>query len=132
MLTRITACFLSLLFLMGSVFLPLGDFSLIRDLPKMYGSYEKLAAPEEVGVIDFIGDYLFAGKALLGHNKSDKPENSDISVQFQHSPSTVSFVYSKPELPYLYIKDFKITYTQSITSIETTDFHPELFRPPLV
>src|SRR5258708_11651192 len=132
MLRRITACFLSLFFLTGSVVLPLGDFSLVEDLPAMYHSYEKLATPEEVGVIDFIGDYLFAGKALFGHNKTDKPESSGMSVQFQHSPSAFNFLYSELELPDLVIKDFKITYKQSITPITTTDFQAELFRPPLV
>jgi hypothetical protein len=131
-LNRIIVCFLSFLFLTGSILLPLGDFSLMKDLPEMYQRYEKLAAPEEVGVIDFIGDYLFAGKALFGHNKTDRPESSDMSVQFQHSPSTSSFLYSNLELPNLFIRDLITSYTQSITLIETTDFHAELLRPPLV
>jgi len=117
---------------MSSVFLPLGDFSLMKDLPEMYRSYEKLAAPEEIGVMDFVGDYLFAGKALLGHNKTDKPESPDMSVQFQHSPSTSGFLYTRLQLPHLLIKDFKRAYTPSIVSIETAGFHAELLRPPLM
>ena len=131
MLRKITCCFLSCLFLVGSVFLPLCDFSLMSDIPKMYHSYQKLATPEETGVIDFVGDYLFAGKALLGHNKNDKSESSGISVQFQHAPAAFNFLYSKLELDYLSITDFKINHNQFQNQIETIEFHPELFRPPL-
>ncbi|WP_158992042.1 hypothetical protein [Mucilaginibacter sp. L196] len=98
----------------------------------MYQSYTKLANPEEVGIVDFVGDYLFAGRALLGHNKNDKSENSSTSVQFQHAPIGFNLVYSRAETVCILIKDFKITHSQFKNPIETTGYHPELFRPPLV
>jgi len=132
MLTKITACFFAALFLMGSTFLPLGDFSLMRDVPGMYRAYEKLAPADEIGIIDFVGDYLFAGKALLGHNKNDKAETAGLSVQFQHSPVGFNFLCSTIQLPYLLVQDFKIIHTLLINPVEISGFHPELFRPPLV
>ena len=131
MLRKIIAYFLTCLFLIGGAFLPLSDFSLIKDLPGMFHNYEKLATPEEVGVIDFIGDYLFAGKALLGHNKNDKPESSSTSVQFQHTPAGFNFLYSRFEAPYFSVKDLKVRHKQLRNPINTTEFHPTLFRPPL-
>ena len=129
---NITLCYLICVFLIGSSILPLGDFSLANDLPKMYQSYTKLANPEEVGIIDFVGDYLFAGKVLLGHNKKDKSENASTSIQFQHAPTGFNLVYGRVETICIFIKDFKITHNQLKNPIETTGFHPELFRPPLV
>ncbi|RKR84460.1 hypothetical protein BDD43_4698 [Mucilaginibacter gracilis] len=111
--------------------LPLGDFTLMSDLPRMYHNYEKLTKPEEAGLIDFIGDYLFAGKILLGHNKQDKPETPSTSVQFQHSPSAFNFLYSRLEVPFISIKVLKVSHTLLRIPISITDFHPELFRPPL-
>jgi hypothetical protein len=116
---------------MGSTLLPLSDFSLAGDIPHMYHSYEKIASGGDTGVIDFIGDYLLAGKALLGHNKKDKPESAGMSVQFQHSPASLSFLYNRIERLCISIKDFKIDHIQLKNPVATTDFHPELFRPPL-
>jgi hypothetical protein len=131
MLRKITAYFFACLFLTGSAFLPLCDFSLMNDIPNMYQSYQKLATPEENGIVDFIGDYLFAGKTLLGHNKNDKPESSALSVQFQHSPTVSSFFYYDLKLPHLFVKDFKILHTPLKNPTEVTAFYSELFRPPL-
>ena len=50
--------------------LPLGDFSLMKDIPGMYLEYQKVANHEDA--FDFIGDYLLHGKELLGHNKHNK------------------------------------------------------------
>jgi hypothetical protein len=122
---------LSYLFLMGSILLPLSDFSLASDIPNMYHSYEKIASRGDADIIDFIGDYLLAGKALLGHNKKDKPESAGMSVQFQHSPASLSFLYSRIESLGIAIKDFKIDHIRLKNTVATTDFHPELFRPPL-
>ncbi|WP_183575863.1 hypothetical protein HDF18_18325 [Mucilaginibacter sp. X5P1] len=116
---------------MGSIFLPLSDFSLAGDIPNMYHSYEKIASRGDADILDFIGDYLLAGKALLGHNKKDKPESAGMSVQFQHSPASMSFLYNRVESLCISIKDFKIDHTQLKNPVATTDFHPELFRPPL-
>ena len=66
--------------LTGGVVLPLGDFSLTRDLPEMYRSYSKITTPEELGVLDFIGDYLLHGKEMFGHNGHDKSQDGTNTV----------------------------------------------------
>jgi hypothetical protein len=58
--------------LTGSLTLPLGDFSLLRDISKMCQNYTKIISEAEMGVIDFIGDYLFYGKQIFGHNEHDE------------------------------------------------------------
>ena len=98
----------------------------------MYHSYEKLAAPDEAGIVDFIGDYVLAGKALLGHNKNDKPEKPGTSVQFQHPAAGFIFLYSKLELTCFFIKGLKVPHARVNDPIEVTMFYSELFRPPVV
>jgi hypothetical protein len=49
MIKRITCGFLASLFLTDSVLLPLGDFSLLRDIPKMYQNYTRITSQEEMG-----------------------------------------------------------------------------------
>ncbi|MHB8208180.1 hypothetical protein [Mucilaginibacter sp.] len=110
----------------------MGDFSLANDLPKMYQSYTKLTNSQEAGIIDFVGDYLFAGKVLLGHNKNDKSENSSTSIQFQHAPIGFNLVYRRVETVCVFIKYCKTNHKQIKNPLEITGFHPELFRPPLV
>jgi len=82
--------FLAFYLLAGSMVLPLGDFSLINDLPGMYHAYTEVSA-EKPDVIDFIGDYLLSGKELLGHNKHDASPKADGSTQFQHQ--AISLLY---------------------------------------
>jgi len=131
MLRKITAYGLACYFLLGSMLLPLGDFSLIRNLPQMYRAYQKLANPQEQGVIDFVGDYLLNGKTLLGHNRHDAPESSQSGVQFQHAASFCSIVAPQIQLTQVICIEQPVKYIQTGLPVNTSDFHPELFRPPL-
>ena len=131
MAKKALAYFFSFYFLLGSILLPLGDFSLIKDLPRMYHAYEKIADPNERGVADFIGDYLLGGKAIFGHNKNDIPENSQSNVQFQHAAGFCSIVSIQSQTITIIIADAVITQPDVFTPVNTSEFHNELFRPPL-
>lgn len=89
-ISLLLACF----FLTGNVILPLGDFSLMRDLPGMYRDYCKVKKGKP-DVVDFVGDYLLRGKDILGHNKNDLPVKQDGSLQFRHQPS-ISLYFTRP------------------------------------
>jgi hypothetical protein len=120
------ACF----FLAGSTLLPLGDFSLMRDIPSMYRSYCKVKAgrPDPV---DFIGDYLLGGKDLLGHNSHDTPAKSDNSLQFQHQAISFMVVLFYSKLPvFLFAKALDKPVVNHLLRL-TTDYNSPLFRPPL-
>jgi hypothetical protein len=130
-LRTIISFYFALLLLVSCIILPLGDFSLMNDLPGMYSNYKKLVPPAEAGIADFIGDYILGGKALLGHNKHDKAENSSNPVQFQHIPAGSYFLYSKFETLRILTEDIKTHYPSLKTINCFKAFHPELFRPPL-
>lgn len=131
MAKRTLAYFISFYFLLGSIVLPLGDFSLIRDLPQMYRAYEKLADPNECGIADFVGDYLLGGKVIFGHNKNDTPENGQSNVQFQHAAGFCSIVSIHSQTITTIVTDALINHTDIITPVNTSEFHNELLRPPL-
>lgn len=131
MAKKALAYFISFYFLLGSIVLPLGDFSLIRDLPRMYHAYEKLADPNDRSITDFIGDYLLGGKAIFGHNKNDIPETGKSAVQFQHAAGFCSIVSIHSQTITTIVVDAVITHPNVSTPINTSEFHNELLRPPL-
>ncbi|HAL82826.1 MAG TPA: hypothetical protein DCO83_11795 [Mucilaginibacter sp.] len=111
--------------------LPLGDFSLMRDIPKMYQNYTKVTPEEEMGVIDFVGDYLLYGKQIFGHNEHDKVPAKGDDVQFRHQASLLNVVFS--QIPFtLFIASFSILAHPSFSQVfYTSDYRNKLFRPPL-
>jgi hypothetical protein len=131
MFKRLISFFIACLFLGGSILLPLGDFSLMRDIPGMYHNYTKITTPEELSVIDFIGDYMLHGKELLNHNKHDKPQSTANNVQFQHQANQLNVVLStfhSSSQSFPVIRKKQNVYNKSMA---TSDYHQELFRPPL-
>jgi len=118
-------------FLATSIILPLGDFSLMKDLPRMYHNYTRITSPSEAGLIDFIGDYLLNGKDILGHNAHDKIPVKGNEVQFQHQASPLNVVFVKSVS--LVIMAGKLSFDHPIFNkqIKTSGYLNELFRPPL-
>ncbi|MCR8557382.1 hypothetical protein KXD93_07000 [Mucilaginibacter sp. BJC16-A38] len=131
MFKRITCGFLACLFLTGSLMLPLGDFSLLRDIPKMYQNYIKITSQEEADVIDFIGDYLMYGKQIFGHNEHDKTPDKGNEVQFQHQASPLNVLFSHSPVKVLIAPVAILTHSSFIPHFTTSDYCNELFRPPL-
>jgi hypothetical protein len=128
---RGVCCILACLFLTGSVIFPLGDFSLMRDIPKMYQNYSKVTCEEELGIIDFVGDYLLYGKQIFGHNEHDKAPAKGDEVQFQHQASPPNVVFSKLH-QILFIAPISIfPHPEFNPEFYTSDYRNKLFRPPL-
>lgn len=131
MLKRITCYFLACLFLASSTLLPLGDFSLLRDIPQMYHNYTKITTADEMGITDFIGDYLLHGKDIFGHNGNDKQQAGSNTVQFQHQANALNIVLAGHTLtPISTIETAKVRVLPT-QRFRTSDYHAELFRPPL-
>ena len=131
MLKKNTCLTIAFLFLAGSIMLPLGDFSLMRDLPSMYRNYTKITSSEEAGMVDFIGDYLLHGKEILGHNQHDKAPAKGSEVQFQHQASPLNVVFLKTSAAMAIAGELPPTHPTFNKSIKTSGYLNELFRPPL-
>jgi hypothetical protein len=127
MITLWMACF----FLMGSIFLPLGDFSLMRDIPAMYRNYSKIASPDELGVLDFIGDYLLHGKEFLGHNGHDKTQTPSNNVQFRHQANPLSIIFQTIPINVLFEPELKKNYRPCSKITIPAEYPETIYRPPL-
>ncbi|WP_299583980.1 hypothetical protein [Mucilaginibacter sp.] len=128
---KIICCFLACLFLISGVLLPLGDFTLLRDIPDMYRNYTKITSAEELSVIDFIGDYLMHGRELFGNNEHDKVPANGNSVQFQHRANPLSIIVIHLPVTLLAVPGSSIVHPQYHQSFSTSDYRNKLFRPPL-
>ncbi len=130
MLKSLITSFLACYFLLGSTILPLGDFSLMADLPSMYRSYSEITA-EKPDIIDFIGDYVMGGKELFGHNKHDAPLKPDGSTQFQHQAT--SFLYFTFISYQVHSKPQELLSKPIITAFMffPSDYQCKTFRPPI-
>ena len=116
--------------LFGSIVLPLGDFSLLNELPRMYRAYEKVVSPDEKGILDFVGDYLLNGKDLLGHNRYDQPSKPG-SMQFQHA-ATFAMISHQDEILSKPLLTESVSLPKAIClPFSLSDYHSQLFRPPL-
>lgn len=97
----------------------------------MYQNYAKITTPEEVGVIDFIGDYLMHGKDIFGHNVHDKTPAKGCDVQFQHQPSPLNIVFSHTPIMLMITPTIDQVHPVFVSRFYTSDHRNELFRPPL-
>lgn len=103
----------------------------MRDIPGMYRNYTKIAAAEELGMSDFIGDYLFHGKELFGHNEHDKPQNAAGNVQFRHQANPLTVVLCPVCLCTLTISEIRKIHSFQHKPMMPRGYHQELLRPPL-
>lgn len=127
---KIVTMFLAFFLLLGGMILPLGDFSLMKDLPKMYRSYCDIKAGEP-DIIDFLGDYVLGGKDIFGHNKKDASPKSNGSLQFQHQANSLLFF---PSCSYQVACSPGTLVSKPIAFqlfTPTSDYQNELLRPPL-
>lgn len=130
MIRRLIAFLMTAQLLFGSIALPLGDFSLLKQLPAMYRAYEKVADPNEKGVLDFVGDYLLNGKELLGHNQHDQPARA-CDLQFQHAVAFAAIIHADAPLFSPLFMPALSAHTVIYLPVALSDYHPSLFRPPL-
>lgn len=97
----------------------------------MYQNYTKITSDEEIGVIDFIGDYLMHGKDLFGHNDHDKTPAKGCDVQFQHQPSPLNIIFSHAAITLLITPTIDQVHPIFVSHFYTSGYRNELFRPPL-
>ena len=97
----------------------------------MYQNYSKITCEEELGIVDFVGDYLLYGKQIFGHNEHDKSPVKGNEVQFQHQASSPNVVVVKLHR-ILFIAPVSIlSHPEFNLEFYTSDYRNKLFRPPL-
>lgn len=130
----ILAKFLVIFYSLGTMFLPMGDFSAIGDLPKMY-EHCKATEDKDMTPMDFITDHLINIDGMF-----DKHQNGD--EQKPHKPFEYSIHYPISQ----FIQEFKYfdfknqkTFVSSdqikISNYKNTLYNynviSSIFRPPI-
>lgn len=132
MLRSVLAILLSMHFFLGSTLLPKGDFALIADLPTMYHQYTIIDKPEDIGLVDFIVDYLLNGEAFNGHETYRGRPIPYNTVQFQHQANALSFVVVQWAMPMIKPQTVYKKYYHENERLFYHDYRQDIFRPPLV
>ena len=127
---KIVYLFLLVFYSFGTFCLPLGDFSVIADLPQMY-HHCKTTEDKDMSPIEFVTDHLLNIDGLFdGHQHGDaqKPHRP---LQHNHPTQTV----------FSYIATYNITFTEIIekqtkptpykTDFILSDYITKIFRPPV-
>lgn len=131
MIKRLITLCMAFYFLIGGMVLPLGDFSLMRDIPRMYHNYKKIVTDDDAGALDFIGDYLLHGKEIFDNNAHDKPQTATNNVQFPHPVNPLMVVLFRTCFYTITLPQPLQKHKAYFKAVATTGFKNSLFRPPL-
>jgi len=100
MFKKCLAAYLSVYFLLGAMLLPKGDFALLADIPGMYQHYKQIDDPKDIGIADFVIDYLLNAEGILGADYYKGRPIPYNTVQFQHGANFLTFVLPSYTLPH--------------------------------
>lgn len=130
----ILAKFLIIFYSLGTIFLPMGDFSVIKDFPKMY---EHCKATEDVDmtVVDFITDHLINIDVIFDKHPNGDDQKPHNNLDFKLGNYTIALFFQ--EFNTLKFKTAKIViesnvlisnYKEPIYSFNHIHF---IFHPPI-
>ncbi|MCJ8211907.1 hypothetical protein MUY27_19470 [Mucilaginibacter sp. RS28] len=131
MCKRAIAVFLSTYFFLASTLLPKGDFALMADLHDMYQQYTRIDDPKEVGIIDFVVDYLLNGEALSGGDMYKGKPIPYQTVQFQHQANFANVILIQHGFIKPAVKIFVKKHLVVNDRFAPEPFTRELLRPPV-
>ncbi len=128
---KLSSIIVAIYFLSGSLLLPMGDFSTLCDLPKMY-EHCKVTEDPDMDIPDFITEHLLDIDGLLGINEEhDENEKPHQPVQFHHQSIQINFV-SKFEGVNIPLLPSSVTDKSVVRDkVYHSDYLDSVFRPPI-
>jgi hypothetical protein len=130
-LTRLISIALLSYYLLANLCFPQGDFSALSDLPEMY-RHCKVTEDKDMTPLDFLTDHLINIDGLF-----DKHDNGD--QQKPHAPFHFHHLQVQNYFTLHELRTTKtnISFVQNIIPIYRensyrTNFHSQVFRPPIV
>lgn len=130
-LKKIVNIFLLAFYSLGTFFLPLGDFSTLKDIPEMY-RHCKATEDKDMTAFDFITDHLINIDGLFDkhQNGDDQKPHQPISNQHYGQKTytcNTYFSFSLKLFPLIEVKPF--IHNESIFNSNNIS---KVFRPPIV
>jgi len=132
-LKRLTAIALLFYYAIGTLCLPMGDFSILPTLPEMY-QHCKATEDSDMTPLDFVTDHLINVDGIF-----DNHDNGD--DQKPHQPfhyQNLTLQLFTPIVPEFSIPNKTLVFTDKKSIIASTDvnftsdYTSEKFRPPIV
>ncbi|MFM2225480.1 MAG: hypothetical protein RJA07_1682 [Bacteroidota bacterium] len=128
MMAKFFACIVLAYHLFGNLCLPMGDYSMLADLPKMY-QHCKATEDAELDVFDFITDHLLNFDTVFEiHEDGEKPHQTN---PINHSIQQLNFHTPVLFFSFSIKKSVPIVQSIFIDNFTTTDFLIKIFRPPI-
>ena len=128
---RIGAILFTYFYLLGTFLLPMGNFSVLVNLPEMY-RHCKTFEDKDMTPLDFITDHLVCLDSLIdSHNKGDdqKPHQPlPKSISTFQQPVFLYFTFSMVKSN---LEDTHITYGY-LEMKHPQKFYKSIFHPPIV
>lgn len=127
---KVINIFLLVFYFFGTLCLPLGDFSVLEDIPEMY-RHCKATEDKDMTPLDFITDHLVNIDGLFDkHENGDEQKPHSNQVQ-HHGQAQVSFLTS---FSFCIIPFRAIEAEPSILLVDffPSDYISKIFRPPIV
>jgi len=131
----ILAKFLIIFYSLGMIFLPMGNFSGLGDLQKMY-EHCKVTEDKDMTPMDFITDHLINIDGLFDKHQNGDEQKPHKPFEFSiHYPISL-FIQEFNCFDFKNSKTFVSSYEIKISNYKNTLYFyhiiPSIFRPPIV
>lgn len=134
---RVVFILLSCAYTLGSLCTPLGDFSYMPNLPKMYEQCK--AEDPDINALDFVCEHLLNLEDVMAQfegEEEDKHESPHQPFQLVHAASQITLAVSKPmifePIQMVFIADKCIKYPLLDDRFTPDNYPFEIFHPPAV
>ena len=122
--------FLLAFYLFGTLCLPMGNFSVIQDLPQMY-NHCKTTEDKDMTPFDFITDHLINIDCIFDKHNNGDEQKPHTPIQFHHLQIQTTFIVqqfdSLIKKPMLLISKLPIC----LEICYFSDYISKIFRPPI-
>lgn len=122
--------FLFAFYSFGTLCLPLGDFTVLQDLPQMYRNC-KTTEDKNMTPIDFITDHLINIDCIFDKHDNGDEQKPHTPFQFHHSQTQTTFV--APQFDFFTSKPIPSKNKLPIYTeiFYHSDYIFKIFRPPI-
>jgi hypothetical protein len=127
--------FLLLYYSLGTIFLPMSDFSTLKGIPKMY-EHCKATEDKDMTVFDFVTDHLVNIDGIFDkhENRDEQKPHKSVDFTIHHSVcqifqeiNTIEFKNSTQ-----FVASNQIKISNYKTSLSSFNIMASIFRPPIV
>ena len=122
------------LYTLGTFCLPMGDFSMLKDLPEMY-RHCKATEDKDLNVLEFLTEHVSPIGQLMEEVEHEKEEDGDKPREPIQSPNCkqiTTFFITQFAFPITQSYHIKVNHLTPTDTFFTSNYISKIFRPPIV